>query len=46
MVIDGVVPVVIDGQNGFIMPANETDWNFGKFMLFMNSVFTELAKCI
>ncbi len=40
--VDGVVPIVIDGKPGFIRPANDTEWNFRKFLLFMNRVLTEL----
>lgn len=45
-VIDGVVPIEIDGKRGFISPINDTSWNFQKFTSFMNEVFTELAKAI
>ncbi len=44
--VDGVVPIVIDGKPGFILPANDTEWNFQKFLLFMNRVLTELKKCL
>ncbi len=44
--VDGVVPIVIDGKLGFIRPANDTEWNFQKFLLFMNRVLTELKKCL
>jgi len=45
-IIDGVVPIEIDGQAGFIRPANDTDWNFQKYLTFQNLVLTELAKCL
>jgi hypothetical protein len=44
--VDGVVPIVIDGTLAFIRPANDTEWNFQKFLLFMNRVLTELKKCL
>jgi hypothetical protein len=43
-VVDGVVPIVIDGKFGFILPATDTDWNFQRFLLFMNQVFVALGK--
>jgi hypothetical protein len=43
-VVEGVVPILIDGQYGFIHPASDTDWNFQRFLLFMNEVFVELGK--
>jgi hypothetical protein len=45
-VVDGVVPIVIDGKPGYIRPANDTDWNFQNFLLFMNRVLNELIKCL
>ena len=45
-IVDGVVPIVIDGQNAFIRPANDTDWNFKKFLIFMNQVLGELIRCL
>jgi hypothetical protein len=45
-IIEGVVPIQIDGQSGFIRPANDTDWNFKKYLQFQNRVITELAKCL
>ena len=44
--VEGVVPIVIDGKPGFILPAKDTGWNFEKFLLFMNRVLTELKKCL
>ncbi len=44
--VDGVVPIVLDGKAGFIRPANDTEWNFQKFLLFMNRVLTELKNCL
>jgi hypothetical protein len=44
--VDGVVPIVIDGKPGFILPANDTEWNFQKFLVFMNRVLAELKKCL
>lgn len=44
--IDGVVFVVIDGKSGFIRPANDTGWNFQRYLLFMNTVLDELKKCL
>jgi hypothetical protein len=43
-VVEGVVPIVIDDQYGFIHPASDTDWNFQRFLLLMNQVFVELGK--
>ncbi len=45
-VVDGVVLIEIDGKWGFINPANDTEWNFQKFLLFMNQVLTELVTCL
>lgn len=45
-VIDGVVPIELDGKPGFIRPATDTDWNFRRFLLFMNKVLTELGKAL
>ncbi len=46
-VANGVVPLEIDGKLlGYIQPANDTDWNFQKFMLFMNQVLSDLGKCL
>ena len=44
--VDGVVPIVIDGKPGFIRPANDTEWNFQKFIIFMNRVLVELKKSL
>ena len=44
--LDGVVPIVIDNKAAFIVPANDTVWNFQKFLLFMNRILTELKKCL
>jgi hypothetical protein len=44
--VDGVVPIELNGKWGFIRPANDTDWNFQKFLLFMNPVLTELTRCL
>jgi len=44
--VDGVVPVFLDGKWGYIRPANDTDWNFQNFLLFMNRVLTELKKVL
>ncbi len=43
-VVDGVVPIVIDGEFGFIRPAADTVWNFQRFLTFMNQVFIALGK--
>jgi hypothetical protein len=43
-VVEGVVPIVIDGKFGFIQPATDTDWNFQRFLQLMNQVFIELGK--
>lgn len=45
-ILDGVVPVVIDGKPGFIRPTADTDWNFQNFLGFMNRVLTEMLKCL
>jgi hypothetical protein len=45
-ILDGVVPVVIDGKPGFIRPTADTEWNFQKFLTFMNRVLTETLKCL
>jgi len=42
--VDGVVPIVIDGKAGFIRPANDTEWDFQKFLVFVNRVLRELKK--
>jgi hypothetical protein len=44
--IDGVVPIVIDGKPGFIRPAADTEWNFKKFLRFLNRVLIELKKSL
>ena len=44
--VDGVVPILIDGKPGFIRPANDTEWNFQRFLLFMNRALTEVKKCL
>ena len=44
--VEGVVPVMLKGKFGFIIPVNDTEWNFRKFLLFMNQVFMELKKCL
>ena len=44
-VVEGVVPIVVDGKPGFIRPANDTDWNFQRFLQFMNSVLREVKTC-
>lgn len=44
--VEGIVPIVIDGKPGFIIPANDTTWNFEKFVSFMNRVLTELKGCL
>jgi hypothetical protein len=41
-VVEGVVPIVIDGKFGFIRPAVDTDWNFQHFLRFMNRVLAEI----
>ncbi len=41
-VVDGVVPIAVDGARGLIHPLADTDWNFGKFGLFARSVFNRL----
>lgn len=46
IIIDGAVPVEIDGKFGFIQPAVDTAWNFNKFMVFTDQVFVELGKFI
>ncbi len=43
-VVEGVVPIEIDGKFGFIRPANETYWNFQNRLLFINQVFAELTR--
>lgn len=43
-VVEGVVPIEIDGKFGFIRPADDTYWNFQHFLLFINQVFGELTK--
>jgi len=45
-VVDGVVLIEIDGKKGFILPLNDTSWNFQKFTTFMNEVLAELGKAI
>ncbi|HMD42696.1 MAG TPA: hypothetical protein VKH45_06450, partial [Candidatus Acidoferrum sp.] len=45
-VIDGVVFIEIDGKKSFIVPLNDTSWNFRKFTVFMNEVLSELGKAI
>jgi hypothetical protein len=45
-VIDGVVPIEIDGKKGFINPLNDTSWNFHQFVTFMNEVLAQLGKAI
>jgi hypothetical protein len=45
-VVEGVLPIVIDGKRGFILPANDTGWNFQRFLLFMNRALTELKNCL
>jgi hypothetical protein len=45
-IVDGIVPVVLDGKAGFIRPANDTSWNFQKFISFMNLVLIELVKTL
>ena len=45
-IVDGVVPIVIDGKPGFIRPATDTEWNFQRFLLFMNRVLMELKKSL
>lgn len=40
--VDGVVPIVIDGKPAFIRPISDTEWNFQKFQLFVNGVLAEL----
>ena len=45
-VVDGVVPIVIGGKSGFIRPANDTEWNFQKFLQFLNRVLVELKKSL
>jgi hypothetical protein len=46
VVMDGVVPIVIDGQQGFIHPASDIGWNCERFLFFANQVFDELGNCI
>jgi len=41
-IVDGIVPIYIDGQKGFIRPIGDTEWNFKKFLAFVNQVFSEL----
>jgi len=43
-VLDGIVPIVLDGKFAFIHPATDTDWNFQRFLRFMNQVFVALGK--
>lgn len=45
-VVDGVVPITLDGKSSFIRPALDTSWNFQKFMIFVNQVFAELNRCL
>ena len=44
--VDGVVPIEIDGKPAFIQPLIDTDWNFARFLLFMNQVFAELENAV
>ncbi len=43
-VVEGVVPIIINGNAGFIRPANDIYWNFQQFLPFMNQVLIELMK--
>lgn len=45
-VVDGVVPIVIDGKPAFIRPAADTYWNFQNFLRFMNRVLAEIMKIL
>lgn len=44
--VDGIVPILLDGKWGYIRPANDTDWNFKNFLLFVNQILTELKKLL
>lgn len=44
--VEGVVPLVIDGNVGFIRPVVDTSWNFQNFRLFTNRVLSELIQII
>ena len=44
--VDGVVPIMIDGKPAFIRPISDTEWNFQKLLLFVNSVLAELRSRI
>lgn len=45
-VLEGVVPIMIDGKAGFIMPLNDTTWTFERFIGFVNSALTELKAAL
>ncbi len=46
VVADGLVPMEIDGQQVFIKPMNDIEWNFGKFHSFMVKVLKALLARI
>jgi hypothetical protein len=37
-VVEGVVPIMIDGKAGLIRPTLDTTWNFERFLAFVNAV--------
>jgi len=43
-VLDGMLPIISDGKVTFTHPATDTDWNFQRYLLFMNQVFVALGK--
>ena len=45
-VADGLVPIEIDGKQGFIKPMNDIEWNFNKFHSFMVKVLNALLARI
>jgi len=45
-IAEEVVWVEFAGKRGFITPTAEIYWTFQNFLLFINSVFAELMKCI
>jgi hypothetical protein len=44
--MDDMVLIEVDGKSFFMSPAMDIEWNFEKFLGFMNRVLTETLKCL
>ena len=45
-VLEGVVPIELEGKFAFIHPHIDTSWNFSRLMCFLDAVFLECSRHI